>query len=73
MWRLHTLFRAWEKYTNGMKMGSVILACRYNDIGMNQISAGTEVASIATRIIIRTVAPGPAKSLATQEREWVVG
>lgn len=49
-------------------MGTVMLACRYSDIGMNQIGARTRIAGIATRTIIRMVAPGPARSLATHSR-----
>ena len=36
MWRRQTLFNAWEKNTNGIRIGTVVDRCRYRDIGISQ-------------------------------------
>ncbi len=65
MWRRQTLFNACEKNTNGIRIGSVVDRCRYNDMGNNQNGVRINTAGMATRIIMRTVAPRPARSSAT--------
>ena len=68
MCRRHTLFSACEKNTNGIRIGSVVDRCRYSDIGMIQNGVRISTAGMKTRTIIRTVAPGPARSSATHCR-----
>src|SRR5271156_2233193 len=68
MWRRHTLLSACEKYTNGMRIGSVMLRWTSSVVGISQNGATTNTAGMATRIIIRAAAPLPARSLRTQSR-----
>ena len=68
MWRRHTLFSACEKYTNGMRIGSVMLRWTSSVVGISQNGASTSTAGTATRRIIRPVAPLPVRSLRTQSR-----
>lgn len=62
------LFSACEKYTNGMRIGNVMLKWTSSDVGISQNGASTSTAGTATRIIIRMAAPLPARSLRTQSR-----
>src|SRR6202043_3367268 len=68
MCRRHTLFSACEKYTNGMRIGSVMLRWTSSVVGISQNGASTRTAGTATRSIIRRVAPLPARSRRTQSR-----
>jgi hypothetical protein len=66
MCRRQILFSACEKYTNGMRIGTVMLRCTYKVVGISQNGASISTAGISTRTISRRVAPGPARSLRTQ-------